>query len=470
MCFSNRVVFLIAFLSLSFGSQAQAPDRYLRFKMTDVSMDMALDSLSEISDYNFSYNASIFPERDLFSFDFSERTISQILSDMLAGLDVDFEITGDQIILKKRRLSRRIVDKQYFKISGFVKESDSKDPIPGVNVYLDGTTLGAITDANGGFIINRVPIGSFRIIFSHLSYDNRVYDFSKSTTSEFFINSELQLSTSLLNQIEITADIDRKEKKSRARLIADFEEQFIGTSAFSDECTLINPDVVKFDYNKNFGALYASANEPIIIQNNALGYNLYCQLDNFFSTEYSVRFIGKVRFEELTPSNNRQERNWEQHRSRSYYGSIQHFFKSLVDGNHEEEGFRIYFLDNLEDLSNPENNSQKIESILTPSGVPFRWQLNLSEIVYVVFLKELESTEYLREMEKDFRNDISNPNKLIFVQRSPQNQRSMIELTEGPVFVDLNGHVLNPEGLSISGYWSWERMADLVPKNYVPDE
>ena len=44
------------------------------------------------------------------------------------------------------------------KIAGTV--SDDKGVLAGANIYLEGTTMGAATDVNGMYLIDRVPAGS----------------------------------------------------------------------------------------------------------------------------------------------------------------------------------------------------------------------------------------------------------------------------------------------------------------------
>ncbi len=470
MWFKKKILLFTFWLS-AFSGLTQSLGDYHDFKMQDATIEQALDSLSQLSQFNFSYNSSIFPEGSLYSFDYKDKTITQILSEMVVGLNIEFNVDNDQIILKRVRSSKAQSENIFFSISGYVKEDEGSDEfVPGVNVYLDGTTLGSITGENGRFLIERVPIGSYKIIFSHLSYEKLVYDFSKSTSSELFVNVKLKLATNLLEDIEIVANLDRKEKKFNDKFVSDFKTEFLGTSSLANDCVLINPQVLKFEHNRNYGALFATAMEPVVIQNNGLGYNLYCDLNDFFSTESSVRFTGEVRFEELIASDTREERKWRENRKEAYKGSIQHFFKSFIDGTYRKEGFRIAFIDQIDQLPNRSDfyeTEDQLKNLLTETGIPFRWEVNIKNILYVVYLRELESSAYLHEMEKEFRTDITNPNKMLFIKRSPQNQRSVVELEEGPVYVDINGNVLNPEGLSISGYWAWERLADLVPSNYV---
>ncbi len=49
------------------------------------------------------------------------------------------------------------------KIRGIVTEAATGEPLAGANVFLRGTLLGGATDADGLFIILRVPPGTYTI-------------------------------------------------------------------------------------------------------------------------------------------------------------------------------------------------------------------------------------------------------------------------------------------------------------------
>lgn len=62
------------------------------------------------------------------------------------------------------------------KISGVVKAADTKEPLPGANVVLKGTSLGASTDLNGRFIIPSAPAGSYKLVVSYIGYQRKTID------------------------------------------------------------------------------------------------------------------------------------------------------------------------------------------------------------------------------------------------------------------------------------------------------
>jgi outer membrane receptor protein involved in Fe transport len=56
------------------------------------------------------------------------------------------------------------------KIAGTVTDKTTGDPLPGVNIVVDGTTLGSITDVNGNYTILFVPPGFYDITVSMIGY------------------------------------------------------------------------------------------------------------------------------------------------------------------------------------------------------------------------------------------------------------------------------------------------------------
>jgi len=58
-------------------------------------------------------------------------------------------------------------------ITGTITDRDTKHPLPGANVILDGTNMGAATDVNGRFGIRNVPVGSYSIRVHMIGYKSQ---------------------------------------------------------------------------------------------------------------------------------------------------------------------------------------------------------------------------------------------------------------------------------------------------------
>jgi TonB-dependent receptor len=56
------------------------------------------------------------------------------------------------------------------RITGVVSDKATGEPLPGANVYIEGTSLGAATDLNGEYVIPRVPAGTFVLATKFIGY------------------------------------------------------------------------------------------------------------------------------------------------------------------------------------------------------------------------------------------------------------------------------------------------------------
>ena len=61
------------------------------------------------------------------------------------------------------------------KLSGTVKDAQTRESIPGVNVIVDGTGFGAATDVNGFYTINNLPSGSYKVTYSAIGYQKKQF-------------------------------------------------------------------------------------------------------------------------------------------------------------------------------------------------------------------------------------------------------------------------------------------------------
>lgn len=82
------------------------------------------------------------------------------------------------------------------KIAGTIVDSESRQPLPGVNVIIEGTTMGAATDINGYFVILNVPVGTYRLKASMMGYsvlvvENVRVSIDLTTKVDFSLSSEV---------------------------------------------------------------------------------------------------------------------------------------------------------------------------------------------------------------------------------------------------------------------------------------
>ncbi len=55
-------------------------------------------------------------------------------------------------------------------VFGLILDGDSGDPLPGTQVYVDGTVISDVTARDGSFVLRDVPAGQLQILFRHACY------------------------------------------------------------------------------------------------------------------------------------------------------------------------------------------------------------------------------------------------------------------------------------------------------------
>jgi len=93
-------------------------------------------------------------------------------------------------------------------VSGNVTDAVDGTPLPGVNVIIQGTTIGVSTDFDGNYSIN-IPDDNASLEFSYLGFKTKVID----TGSQSIINVSMSQDATQLSEVMVTAfGIERKKK------------------------------------------------------------------------------------------------------------------------------------------------------------------------------------------------------------------------------------------------------------------
>jgi TonB-dependent receptor len=58
-------------------------------------------------------------------------------------------------------------------LTGYVMDSQSEEALPGANVFLEGTSLGASTDIHGKYFISNIKPGTYTLVISYVGYKDK---------------------------------------------------------------------------------------------------------------------------------------------------------------------------------------------------------------------------------------------------------------------------------------------------------
>ncbi|NLR92615.1 TonB-dependent receptor [Flammeovirga agarivorans] len=121
-------------------------------------------------------------------------------------------------------------------IKGIVIDNDTKDPVIGATVVIDGTKTGSITNFNGEFAIRTQQQGPKKVIISFVGYKS--IEKEVNLTGEEVSFGELKLASDAigLNEVEVIASvaIDRKTPVAVSTINPESIETKLGTKEFPE--------------------------------------------------------------------------------------------------------------------------------------------------------------------------------------------------------------------------------------------
>ncbi len=104
------------------------------------------------------------------------------------------------------------------RIGGKITDKKTGEELIGVSVQIEGTSIGAVTDFEGKYIINNVPVGTYSLIISYISYNKKILKGVEVKAKETTINNiSLEEATKDLNEVVVSAEV--KKESANALLI-----------------------------------------------------------------------------------------------------------------------------------------------------------------------------------------------------------------------------------------------------------
>ncbi len=336
-------------------------------------------------------------------------------------------------------------------LRGIVVDDETGTPLAGAHVFIAASMMGTATDDEGRFVLDRVPLGAHRLYVSMLGYEPALRDTLLHQAPPYVFDFRLRPTVIEIGQVTVSA----KEAKRWQRRLRRFEKLFLGETDNAEHTTILNPEVLSFD--SSWGKLAASASAPLIIENRALGYRIQYFLKEFIRSGNTIKYDGEPLFEELNAESEEEEAQWIENRRKAYDGSFRHYMLALLDGRWEKEGFMSYRRFSLDRLhSTHDRFGINPEKLLHEGPSPAEKELRFWGFLEVIYINELEDDAYLRWQGRS-------------AWYNRHNQRSWMKLTDGPTLIDHTGEVLDPYGVTVYGYFAFERVADELPKEYRPD-
>lgn len=384
-----------------------------------------------------------------------------------------------------------------------------KTALSNASVFIRGTSKGTVSATDGSFALHNIPKGIYELVISSVGYATVVHTFSTDSIPQNII-IELTLKATELDAVTV----DPYDEATWAEWGQFFLDNFVGTSAAARNTRILNQKAIRFRHYRKKGLLVAFADEPLIIENRALGYRIKYQLEDFIwnPKEQSIIYLGYELFEDMAEEKKRIPKAWVDNRRKAYLGSMNHFCRALYTNRLREESFVVRRLEkkrNTEKDRIREIYALQAKRAIKSGGTTVIRLGSASPIIGAgpgtdssgYYESVIRQPDYIDVYGPDIltadslvtvRNDSSRvlffPNYLHimytgakeekeFLQKSmqsrkPYHQVSSVFLQSGtPVVIEKNGLYYPAAEVFALGYWAWsEKVSHLLPLEYEPDK
>jgi len=159
---------LLVTCSNLFAVSSLAQQEKVSLKANKMSLVEILDILQRKSDLSFMYKDADINMHSQMTINVKDENVLSVLDKILDKTNLQYEVHDDVVIIKAKD---RIQDEENKEIKGQVVD-EKGNPIPGVNVVIQGGGTGTITDFNGRYKIKAKSDDALR--FTFIGYKNHI--------------------------------------------------------------------------------------------------------------------------------------------------------------------------------------------------------------------------------------------------------------------------------------------------------
>ncbi len=160
-----KLTLVIVFLSVLQVSANVYSQVTVNLDIREKSVREVLKTIEQQSQVRFFYSDDLLAMNELIDVKADNKNILGVLDDIFSNSPLTYKAFDNNLIVIA---PRQMLQQQ--KITGIVTDKTSGEPLPGVNVVAQGTTIGTITDGNGKYSIDLMS-SNVSLEFSFIGYD-----------------------------------------------------------------------------------------------------------------------------------------------------------------------------------------------------------------------------------------------------------------------------------------------------------
>jgi TonB-linked SusC/RagA family outer membrane protein len=159
-------IILLLIGSLQSMASIYSQNTMLNISLNDKTIKDVFREIEQQSEFHFLYNDDFVDLDRVVSLSMKESKVEDILLALFEKADVTFKVLDNNLIVIT---PAGFLKTQQQRITGTVIDATTNEPLPGVNIVIEGTNTGVVTDINGKYSIT-VPDQNSVLLFSYVGY------------------------------------------------------------------------------------------------------------------------------------------------------------------------------------------------------------------------------------------------------------------------------------------------------------
>lgn len=191
----QRIHYVVFALLLSFCCvKVYAQGELVTVHLKNASLKEVFNVIEKQTSYHFSYRNVVIDDKKDITVAKSKVTVAELLDDVLPQKNLGYNIISSKSIVV---WDKKAAPAEKRKVTGVVKDA-SGEPVIGANVLIKGKSVGTITDINGTFTLEDVPLNAVLDV-SYIGYVNQLVSLGDKTQVEI----ELKEDVKALNEVVV---------------------------------------------------------------------------------------------------------------------------------------------------------------------------------------------------------------------------------------------------------------------------
>ena len=161
ICFLIIIICLLHISVFINSAQGAELNDTISVSLKNNTLPEAFKIISKKSGYSFAFSKEFIPEDLKLTKEFINSTVKDIITDILRGTGITFNIIDEQIILtKKKTLSK-------YTISGYIKDKETGEPLFQATISDKKHNYGCVSDENGYYSLT-LQEGIYTLLYSYI--------------------------------------------------------------------------------------------------------------------------------------------------------------------------------------------------------------------------------------------------------------------------------------------------------------